>query len=195
MEKLIWKNEKRKLGELKSFPGNPRKSDEKQEADLDKSLDRFSLADPFIINTDNVIVGGNFRHRRMLKKYGKEQIVDVRVPSRKLTGEEAKELNLRLNKNQGSWDNDLLAKFGEDLLKYVGFGGEELLEMFGLGRAENIEVDLERLRVITIEPPESPKLKERMAFYCETMGEYNKILECFKKGRSELDKNKLLGMI
>ncbi len=195
MEKLIWKNEKRKLGELKSFPGNPRKSDEKQEADLDKSLDRFSLADPFIINTDNVIVGGNFRHRRMLKKYGKEQIVDVRVPSRKLTGEEAKELNLRLNKNQGSWDNDLLAKFGEDLLKYVGFGGEELLEMFGLGRAENIEVDLERLRVITIELPESPKLKERMAFYCETMGEYNKILECFKKGRSELDKNKLLGMI
>lgn len=143
MEKIVWKNERRKLKELKPFKGNPRKADEKQIEELDRSLTRFNLADPLVINTDGEVIGGNFRMSTLIKKFGKEKKVDVRVPSRKLTRKEAEELNLRLNKNQGSWDFDILANFSEDLLKDVGFESGELDEIFGLETTDDFDLEKE----------------------------------------------------
>ena len=125
---IRWRTEKRKISELKPFPGNPRKANEKEIKDLDKSLEKFNVADPLIINTDNIVIGGNFRLSRLREKGIKE--VDVRVPDRKLTRKEAEELNLRLNKNQGSWDEELLANFDEELLKEVGWSEAELEKIF-----------------------------------------------------------------
>jgi len=50
-----------------------------------------------------------------------------------LTEEEFQEANLRLNKNLGEFDPDLLVNFDTDLLKFVGFSDEELTSMFQLG--------------------------------------------------------------
>lgn len=151
MEKIIWRNEKRKVKDLKFFEGNPRQANEKQVRDLDKSLERFSddgksLAAPLVINTTNTVIGGNFRLKRLREKRIKE--VDVRVPSRKLTRKEEEELNLRLNKNQGSWDFDVLANFGEDLLKDVGFESEDLDEIFGLEMDDDFDVEKELKKAI-----------------------------------------------
>jgi len=131
MEKIEWRTEKRRIDELKEFPGNPRKASEKQVKDLDESLKRFNVADPLVINTDGTVIGGNFRLKR-LKEMGIKE-VDVRVPSRELTRKEMEELNLRLNKNTGEWDFDLLANFGENLLKGVGFESVELDKIYDLG--------------------------------------------------------------
>jgi DNA modification methylase len=49
-----------------------------------------------------------------------------------LTEEEERELNLRLNKNIGQWDYDLLANFDEELLKGIGFESAELDKIFQL---------------------------------------------------------------
>ena len=119
MDKIVWKTEKRKLSELKPCEWNPRKADKKQTEDLKRSLDKFSLADPLIINTDNTLIGGHFR-TKVLKEQGDIE-VDVRVPNRELTEEEVKELNIRLNLNQGEFDWDLLANFDTDFLQDVGF--------------------------------------------------------------------------
>jgi len=104
--KIIWRTEKRKLSELIDFPGNPRlltKDDVKQ---IQISLNKFGVAEPLVINTDNMLIGGNQRKLIMLTvdKLPLDTEVDVRVPNRPLTFEEAKELNMRLNKNQGRWD-------------------------------------------------------------------------------------------
>lgn len=64
MDKITWKSEKRKTSELKSFEGNPRQASEKEIKDLDKSLERFNLASPLVINTDGTVIGGNFRLSR-----------------------------------------------------------------------------------------------------------------------------------
>ena len=136
-KKIDWKNERRKVEDLKPFPGNPRKADEKQISDLDRSLEKFSLADPLVINTDGTVIGGNFRMSRLEEKGVKE--VDVRVPSRKLTLKEAQELNLRLNKNVGSWNFEVLVNFSEDMLIDSGFGKEELDEIFGLETADDFD--------------------------------------------------------
>ena len=138
MEKIIWKTEKRKLADLKPFEGNPRKATEKEVKDIDKSLERFNLADPLVINTTNTIIGGHLRYNRLKAKGIKE--VDVRVPSRKLTGKEAEELCLRLNKNTGSFDFDLLANFEEDLLKDIGFESDELDKIFQLDDEKDDEI-------------------------------------------------------
>jgi len=141
MEKLIWHNEKRKLSELKPFEGNPRKAGEKEYQNLNESLERFNLADPLVINTDGTVIGGNFRLKILNDK--KVEEVDVRVPNRTLTRKEAEELNLRLNRNQGLWDYDILANFNEDLLKDVGFENEELDEIFGLEMVDEFDIEKE----------------------------------------------------
>jgi len=61
MDKITWKSERRKLKDLKGFEGNPRKASEKEVEDLTRSIDRFDLADPLVINTDGEVIGGNFR--------------------------------------------------------------------------------------------------------------------------------------
>ena len=129
---ITWTTEKRKVSALIPAPYNPREMTEKQVKDLETSLERFNLADPIVINTDNTIIGGHQRIN-IYKAHGKMEVeVDVRIPSRKLTPEEEKELNLRLNRNLGQWDLDALANFDEELLKDVGFESKELDRIFQL---------------------------------------------------------------
>ena len=147
IKKMInWKTEKRKLNELRPWERNPRQATEKQWQDLERSLEKFSLADPLIINKDNTIIGGHFRWK-VLKEKGIEE-VDVRVPDRQLSEKEVEELNVRLNKNLGEWDYDLLANFDEDLLKGIGFGDEELDEIFGIETADEFDVEEELEKVL-----------------------------------------------
>jgi len=126
---MKWKTERRKIAELNPAPYNPRKLTEKQKHDLSVSLDRFDLAAPIIINRNNRVIGG---HQRIdiLKTKGVTE-VDVRVPTRKLTEAEEKELNLRLNKNIGEFDPEKLIDFDAESLKDVGFSDEEIENLFG----------------------------------------------------------------
>jgi len=121
-QKLTWKTERRKVADLVPYKHNPRKITPEQAKQLTASLEKFNLAEIPAINTDNTIIAG---HQRLaiLKAAGRgKELVDVRVPNRKLTEAELKEYNLRSNKNTGEWDFDILtANFPEDMLKDVGF--------------------------------------------------------------------------
>jgi len=121
---ITWTNEKRKLSELREWENNPRLLLEHDAHELDRSLDKFSLADPLIINADNTLIGGHQRRRRLIEMYGLDYVVDVRVPDRMLTPNEAAELAIRLNRNQGKWDFDLLAN-NFDLGDLFDFGFTE----------------------------------------------------------------------
>lgn len=123
-EKIEWHNEKKKIAELIPAKYNPRQATDKEARDLALSIERFAIVDPIIINFNNTVIGGHFR-LRILREKGIEE-VDVRVPSRLLTEEEEKELNVRLNKNQGSWDLALLGNFDEAMLLEIGFEPKEL---------------------------------------------------------------------
>jgi len=127
---MNWASEKRNIAELTPAEYNPRQLTVDQAKQLNTSLESFNLADPIIINKDNKIIGGHQRIN-ILKQRGVSE-VDVRVPDRQLTDDEEKELNLRLNKNLGEWDYDLLANFDEDLLLNVGFDSKELDRIFQL---------------------------------------------------------------
>src|SRR3990167_5811245 len=121
---ISWANERRRLGDLREWEQNPRKLSPHDAKHMKRSLDTFGLVDPLIINADNSLIGG---HQRKHILADPDTVVDVRVPSRQLTKAEAEELAIRLNKNTGAWDWDLLANgFMFDELIDFGFSEEEL---------------------------------------------------------------------
>ena len=122
--KLEWKTEKRKVSELIPADYNPRVMSEKDKEDLKESIKEFDQVVPVVINLDGKLIGGHQRCE-IYADLGIEE-TDVRVPNRQLTIEEEKRLNLRLNKNVGEWDFDKLGEFDIETLLDVGFGDEEL---------------------------------------------------------------------
>ena len=128
---ITWSPEKRKVSDLKPSDYNPRKMTPEEKKDIENSLDGFGRVVPLIINIGSrkdTIIGGHQRWKIYSEK--KIEDIDVMVPSRELSFEEEQELNLRLNKNQGSWDYDLLQDMDLDLLLDVGFDDHELQGFF-----------------------------------------------------------------
>lgn len=116
-----------KADSLKVSEYNPRKHDEQAKEQLKASIEKYGLVDPLIVNSNqnrkNILVGGHFR-LAVAKELG---IKDVPVIFLDIADiEKEKELNLRLNKNVGEWDLELLKEFDLGVLMEVGFGDEDL---------------------------------------------------------------------
>lgn len=119
--KLSWTTVQRKVNDLVPQTINPRKISEKQISDLKKSLKKFNLVEIPAIDLDGKILAGHQRCR-ILKLVGRgEEIIDVRIPNRKLTEQEAKEYLISSNALGGDWDFDLLKSFDLEMLLDVGF--------------------------------------------------------------------------
>ena len=77
----------------------------------------------------NIVIGGHFR-LSVIKELG---ITDVPVVYINIPDiEKEKELNIRLNKNTGEFDWDLLKTFDETFLSDVGFSSEDLDDIFAM---------------------------------------------------------------
>jgi DNA modification methylase len=124
---MYWHTEKRKISDLHPTEYNPRKLNKKQQADLTKSLEKFDLVEIPAINTDNQVLAGHQRIK-ILSVLGRgNEEIDVRVPDRLLSKEEADEYVIRSNKNVGDWDLEKLTEaFNLDDLKDWGFEDFEL---------------------------------------------------------------------
>jgi ParB-like chromosome segregation protein Spo0J len=128
MEKLIWSTEKRKVSQLKEYSKNPRKISKEQFQQLLNSIEKFDYVELVAIDLDNTIIAGHMRIKAMKKLKRNSEMIEVRVPSRKLTDQEFEEYLIRSNLNTGNFDFECLANQWEplDLLKY-GFSEEKLL--------------------------------------------------------------------
>ena len=106
------------INKLKPATYNPRQISTKQYNDLKKSIQKFDLVDPIIVNKDMTVVGG---HQRL--KICKElKYKDVDCVVLDLNKEQERELNIRLNKSGGEFDMDILAnEFDIDNLVDWGF--------------------------------------------------------------------------
>ena len=124
---ITWTHEIRKIKDLIPYTKNPRILHKQDEASIKASIEKFGVADPIIINTDNTIIGG---HQRIatLKKL-KMKTVSAMVPNRLLTDAEVEELCIRLNRNHGTFDYEILGNMFNvaDLLEW-GFTSEELFD-------------------------------------------------------------------
>lgn len=134
-----------KIGQLKASKYNPRSWDEEAIAGLTDSIKKFGLVDPLLVNSamnrKNIVIGGHFR-LEVAKKLGYKEVpvVYINIPDEA----KEKELNLRLNRNQGSWNWEMLGQFDESLLDEVGFTSEEIDNIFDVDLEEIDTFDLEK---------------------------------------------------
>ncbi|MFA4996486.1 MAG: DNA methyltransferase [Patescibacteria group bacterium] len=142
------------INELRIAEYNPRKHSKEQMDQLKESIKRFGMVDPIICNNaddrKNIVIGGHFR-----VEAGKElciekmPVVYVNIPD----VEKEKELNIRLNKNTGEFDLDLLAEFDESFLSDIGFSTEELDNIFSddpKTEMFDLEKELDKLNIKNI---------------------------------------------
>ena len=139
------------ISSLRHPEKNPRTWSKEAREQLKESITRYGAVDPLIINSapdrEGVIVGGNFRFE-ILKEllYEEVPVVHVNIPD---PAKEA-QLIIRLNKNTGDWDLDLLAEFDELLLLDVGFDSSELDEIFEEDKVEqqfDLNAELGKLNI------------------------------------------------
>ena len=121
------KIESRKIFTLEFAEYNPRTISKKQFKDLKKSITEFGIVAPIVVNInkdrENVIVGGH-QSVRALQDLGHESVLCALVD---LPLQEEMKLNLRLNKNGGKFDDDMLINyFDEEVLFEVGFTANDL---------------------------------------------------------------------
>ena len=143
-QSITWSATKRLTKDLLPSSYNPRKMTEGERKNLEASIKEFGTVVPVILNTgtrENFLIGG---HQRVIiyADLGIEEI-DAMVPSRELSEREEKALNLRLNKNTGSWDEALLKEIDMNLLLEVGFDDKELQDIFEIDVIED-EFDVEK---------------------------------------------------
>ena len=158
-----WHIEKVSIDKLIAHVDNPRKLSEHDKNHLIKSLENFGQCEPIVINDDGKIIGGHQRVK-VAELMGLYE-VDVSVPNRHLNDKEVKELNIRLNRNAGEWDHDILSDTWEndDLISW-GFTSKEL----GIDKnteVEDISDDIEteyKVEVQCIDEIEQEKLFVRL---------------------------------
>jgi DNA modification methylase len=115
------------IDSLKPAEYNPRELDADQEKALKESLSKFGIVDPIIVNNHpervNVIIGGHQR-AKVWRSLGNTTIPVFYVT---LDKEQERELNIRLNKNTGSFSWALLEEFfKKDELLTWGFTENDL---------------------------------------------------------------------
>lgn len=161
---INWTLERRELKNLTEHPHNPRKISPQDEEHLKKSLEKFGQVDKIIINTDGQIIGGHQR-KKILKKMGIKEI-DCWVPDRMLDEKEVDELNIRLNKNVGEFDFDILEKNFElsDLMEW-GFSEENFPSL----EAETVEPDDENQDTLSEESESITKLGDLWELGCHRL--------------------------
>ena len=150
------------IDELRPDAANPRRISDAELEALTRSLRQYGFLQPVIARREgHVVIGG---HQRLVaaRRLGLKTVPVIFVD---LTVEQARVLNLALNKISGSWDDELLARMLADLrpvedldLTLSGFTEEELGKLLKSldvrekrERAESFDVDaaLEAARAST----------------------------------------------
>lgn len=98
-----------KIHTVKNNPNNPRIIKNDKFKKLVKSIKEFPemlKLRPIIVDEDNIILGGNMRHKACIEAGLKEVWIEV---AKDLTEEQKKEFIVKDNVNFGDWEWDLLA--------------------------------------------------------------------------------------
>ena len=125
-EKLQWHTVQKRVNDLVPQEVNPRKINDKQMLDLKKSLAKFNLVEIPAVDLDGKIIAGHQRMKALQLLGRGEELIDVRVPNRKLSEDEAKRYLIASNALGGDWDFEKLKSFDLDLLIDIGFDQVDL---------------------------------------------------------------------
>lgn len=121
LQPLEWHTAQRKVEELVPCDFNPRQITDSEMTKLKESLEKFNLVEIPVIDLDHTLIAGHQRIAALFMLGRGEEIIDVRIPNRKLTEEEFKEYMLRSNIHNGEFDWAKIEEFFQDIdLEAIG---------------------------------------------------------------------------
>ncbi len=130
MKKLQWHTVQKRVNDLIPQEVNPRIITDKQMSDLKKSLNKYNLVEIPAIDFTGKILAGHQRVKALQLLGRGEEIIDVRIPNRKLTEKESKQYLIASNALGGDWDFESLKSFNLDLLLDTGFDTMQLAKFW-----------------------------------------------------------------
>lgn len=128
--KLEWRTERYRVNDLVLQEVNPRTITDKQMSDLTRSLKKYNLVEIPAVDTDGSILAGHQRIKALQLLGRGDELIDVRMPNRKLTEKESKEYLIASNNLGGDWDFSLLKSFDIGTLEFAGFDDIEIGKIF-----------------------------------------------------------------
>jgi len=159
---LNWTTQQRTVSALKGCTYNPRRMSAAGKERLLTSLRKFNLVDIPVVNADDTILSGHQRVALLILEERGAELIDVRVPNRALTEEEAKEYMLQANNHAGEWDQGLLATYFTDTLKDTSMGTDDLvLKMPAFEEEKSTGRSVPAVLLASTEPDELPALAEQ----------------------------------
>ncbi len=187
MDKTIWKIDK-----LHNWKDNPRAIKKSDFERLKRQIKELGQYKPLLVTPDGEVLGGNMR----LRAYQELKIEDVWVSVVTPKSEEDKiKYALSDNDRAGYYLDDQIANL---IGNYADFPWEdyavdlnEPLTLDNLQKIGEILEDIDRLDVITVEPPEAPMLKERVSVHFTNIEDYNVVKNYLAENPAE----KLLDLI
>lgn len=139
------------LDELRPDPFNPRTMSQDQLRALERSIEEFGFIDPIIVRRQDLTVIGGHQRLVAARRLGIDQVPVVQVD---LSPDQARLLNLGLNRIGGEWDEVLLARLLQHLdaeeqdLSLSGFEEDEVSDLLRSldrdekrGRPETFDLD------------------------------------------------------
>ena len=121
------------IDDLRPDPANPRRISDAELESLTRSIRRFGFVDPVIARLDDKSVIGGHQRLVAARRLGLAAVPVVLVD---LPAEQARLLNLALNKISGSWDQELLARLLAELdatpdvdIALSGFDDDEVAKL------------------------------------------------------------------
>ena len=180
------------IDDLRPDPANPRRISDTELEALTRSIKEFGVVDPIIARReDRSVVGG---HQRLVaaRRLGLKTVPVIFLD---VTAEQARLLNLALNKISGTWDQELLARLLAELrdvpdidLSLSGFAEDEIKKLLkGLEvrdkreRPESFDLDA------ALEVAEAAPVAKPGDVWC--LGEHRAFVRRlhFPRGRGQLD--------
>lgn len=151
---LEWYTEKKRVSDLLPANYSPRKYTDEDVAEMQRILTKFNLVEIPAIDFDGVILAGEIKIIGLTILERGDELIDVRVPNRKLTEAEFKEYQIHSFIELGDWDFEVIKQhFSElDLENLHGFDFEEYADFVADFDLELLEDEQDFAPEIPAEP-------------------------------------------
>lgn len=152
MKKLQWHTVQKRIDDLIPQEVNPRIITDKQMSDLKKSLKKYNLVEIPAIDLNGRILAGHQRIKALQLLGRGNELIDVRIPNRKLTQAESKQYLIASNALGGDWDFESLKSFDLDILTEAGFDEIQLAKFWDEDKEvklDNFDVEKELKKIKT----------------------------------------------
>ncbi len=152
MQKLQWHTVQKKIDDLIPQEVNPRIITDKQMSDLKRSLKKYNLVEIPAIDLNGKILAGHQRIKALQLLGRGNELIDVRIPNRKLTADESKKYLIASNALGGDWDFEALKSFDLDILLNSGFDNIQLAKFWDEDKeikSDNFDIEKELKKIKT----------------------------------------------